>query len=732
MREVAVLARPGSAGDRQLVAYVVARQGGAAPSLRALRQHAAESLPGYMLPVAAVSLPALPLSANGKVDRLALERLAPPTPAGQDEDGQERPRTPVEELIAGIWSQVLGVDGPIGSSQSFFDLGGHSLLATQVVSRLRQVLAIDLPLGRLFELPTLAAMAAEVERRMQRPATLRTPPLEAMPRGPETPLSFAQERLWFLDQLEPGSPAYNLPWAVRLTGRLEPPVLAAALGEVVRRHEILRSTFRAVAAGPIQVVSLPAPPALPCVDLSGLPPAAQEPAARRLAAAEAERPFDLAAGPPARFTWMLLGRTAAGPEHLLLLTLHHIVADAWSVAVLIRELAALYEAFSRGAPSPLPDLPLQYGDFAHWQRAWLRGDALGGLLDAWRRRLDGLPEALDLPADRPPPPRWSSRGASVAAKLPPQLALELELLGQRTGVTLFMTLLGAFSTLLARYCQQEDLPLGAPIANRHHREVEELIGYFVNTLVLRLALPGNPSFIDLLPRVRATALHAYELQDLPFERLVAELQPGRDASRSPLFQVMFTVEDAAPLPKALPALAFAPYSVATRRAKFDLTLTWTRGGGELAAALEYRRDRFDAPTAGRLLGHLRTLLAGIVANPGTPILDLPLLAESESAQLLREWNDTAASYPGERALDELFALQVRRTPYAAALLFGGKTMSFGELESRANRLAHRLRHLGVSPGQRVALLLPPQAETVVAMLAVLKAGATYLPLDPAQ
>ncbi|HEV7517638.1 MAG TPA: condensation domain-containing protein, partial [Thermoanaerobaculia bacterium] len=560
---------------------------------------------------------------------------------------------------------------------------------------------------------------------------LRTPilPLPRDGRGVRrSPLSFAQERLWLIDQIEPGSPAYNVPSALRLVGRLDPGLLARTLGEIVRRHETLRTTYVAGEGGPVQVVASLEPLALPRVDLAPLPAAAREAEVRRLAAAEAARPFDLGRGPLLRLRLLRLGEE----EHILLATLHHIATDGWSHGVFVRELSALYAAFSRGLPSPLPELPVQYADFAAWQRQVFRGDVLARALGYWRRQLAGSPPLLALPTDRPRPPVQGLAGGSALVRLPAGLSAALKELCRREGATLFMGITAAFQVLLARLTGQSDVAVGTPVANRHRSEIAGLIGYFGNTLVLRADLGGDPTFRVLLGRVKGVAVGAFAHQELPFSKLVEEQKPERSLAHTPLFQVMCAVEVPGP-PLALPGLAVLPFAAAGDVAMFDLHLTVVDPGGaepELHAGLAYRTDLFDRTTAARILGQLATLLAGAVEDPGRRLFELPLLSAPERQALLAEWNDTAApsvDEPLERRLAALAAL----VPDNPAVAWEGGALSYGELAARAARLARHLRRNGAEgPEARVGICLERSPELLIAVLAVLQAGAAYVALDP--
>ena len=761
MAAAAVWQGPG--GERRLVAFAVAEPApGPGPAPAELRAFLQARLPEPMVPTDVLLVAALPLSVHGKLDRRALAALAE-AHAGARRAAPADPAatarlSPLEELVAGLWSQLLGV-GQVGAADNFFNLGGHSLLATQVVSRVRAELGVELPLRAVFEHPTVAGLAAELERLRRGVAA---PPILPVSRQGELPLSFAQQRLWFLDQLEPGSSAYNLPRALRLEGALggrQVALLRRALLAVVRRHEALRTRFAATPRGPVQeVMAAPAAAAgwaLPLVCLDGLPAGSRRGEALRLAAAEARRPFLLSVAPLLRVT---LVRLAPG-DHLLLGTLHHIVADGWSIGILLREVSAFYRAFAGrqevgaregGLPEVSPteaspteasapglsELPIQYADFACWQRAWLRGEALETQLAYWRDQLAGAPGRLDLPVDRPRPAVPSRRGGSVPVRLPGELSRQVVALSRSQGATPFMALAAAFALLLGRSANQQDVTLGTPIANRNRREIEDLIGCFVNTLVLRIGLGGAPSFHSLLRRVREVALGAYSHQDLPFERLVDLVEdavPGRDQLASPLVQVMFVLQSAGGEALDLPGLAYSAVELPAQTAKFDLTLDLAAKEGGFAGSFEFDRDLFDAATVRRHARRLETLLAAVVLHPEEPVAELPLLAASERHQLLREWSSGESANRGERegaTLAELFEEQVRRAPGAPAVTCEGKGLTYSELNRRANQLAHRLRELGVGADERVGLCVERSLDLVVGVLGIVKAGGAYVPLDP--
>jgi amino acid adenylation domain-containing protein/non-ribosomal peptide synthase protein (TIGR01720 family) len=717
VEDAVVLARAGRSGDRLLVAYVVAAVESTATLDHALRA----ALPDYMVPALLIPLTAFPLLPSGKVDRRAL-------PAPDEALGALRPhvapRGPVEEGIAAIFAQLLKVP-EVGATDGFFELGGHSLLATQAVARVRSVFGVDLPLKLLFEAPSPAALARAVESALRSGEGLSTPPLVRVPRGGDLPLSFAQERLWFLSQLDPDDTSYVVPIALRLQGPLDSAALSRAVEALARRHEVLRTTFEARGGRPYQIIRDDGAPTLSIEDLRASP--VPEEAMRAEAAAERARPFDLARGPLLRARLLRVG----DDDHVLLLSMHHIVSDAWSNGVLVGELFALHAAESRGAPSPLPPLPIQYADFAAWQRAFLQGEVLERELAYWRKALEGAPEALDLPSDRPRPPVPSRRGAWVSGVVPAATARGLTELSQRASATLFMSLLSAFYLLLQRYTGQRDLVVGTPIANRTQTETEGLIGFFINTLVLRAELTDDLSFEQLLARVREICLGAYAHQDLPFERLVMELDPERDRSRTPLFQVMFGLQNTPREVPAPPGLSLTWVGAPGTASKFDITLGMVESPSGLLASIEYATELFDAPTIERMLGHFFTLLEGIVEAPERPVGELPLLSAAERQTLLTDWNQTEAPYPGGQTFPALFAAWVDRQPEAPALRFGDQVISYRALDEQANQLAHHLRRFGVGPEQRVGISLHRSPTMVLAMLGVLKAGGAYVPLDPA-
>jgi len=664
VREAAAVAREDGSGENRLVAYIVPR-GDAVPTEAEMRAWLRDRLPEYMVPSAFVTLDALPLTPNGKVDRKALPDPEPPRGEG---GGYVPPRGPIEEALVGIWAEVLGRE-TVGVFDNFFEVGGHSLLAAQLLARVRETLAVELALKDLFDDPTVAALAKQVENALRLGAGFQMPPLEPVGRDGPLPASFAQQRLWFLDQLEPGSPTYNVPAAVRLSGAMDADALRQAFRELVRRHESLRTTFAAEGGSPFQVIAPGMDFELPAEDLTSIPDGEREAEARRRAVAEAWRPFDLARGPLVRARLYRLGPE----EHLVTVVMHHVVSDGWSIGVLIREMGVLYESFTRGEPSPLPEPAVQYADFAAWQRRWLQGDALDKQLRYWSETLKGVP-VLELPADRPRPAVMSGRGAQTSRSFPKELVDGLKALGRKEGATLYMTLLAGFEALLHRYSGQADFAVGSPIAGRTLSQTEGMIGFFVNTLVLRADLSGGPTFRTLLRRTKGAAVGAYAHQDLPFEKLVGVLHPERDPSRPPLFQVMFVLQNA-PLPALKSsALEMTPLEVESVTAKFDLTLSAMENPEGLTATLEYSTDLFDAATVDRMLGHFETLLGSAAADPDRPVATLPMLSEEEQRMLLR-WNQNGSGQGDEPPDDE--------TEEALADLDG---LSDEELDALINRM----------------------------------------------
>ncbi|MBZ5523304.1 MAG: amino acid adenylation domain-containing protein [Acidobacteriia bacterium] len=715
-----VLAREDRPGNRRLVAYVVRNERSGACAADELRAFLKKRLPDYMVPMAFVEMEELPLTPNGKIDRKAL----PAPEERRSELDLSGPRNGQEELLCAIFAQVLHLPR-VGVEEDFFSLGGHSLLATQAISRIREAFAVELPLRVLFEEPAVAGLARRIEEARRAESHSQMTPMRRVDREGPLPLSFAQQRLWFLDQLQPNSSTYNIGYALRLQGELSLPALEEAFTEIVRRHEVLRTRMEALDGEPRQVVVDAAPVLIPVTDLSGLAPADREAEMDRHMREQAEGPFDLARGPLLRLKLLQL----AGQEHVLLVTMHHIVSDGWSLGIMAREISRLYEADVLGQESPLPELKFQYADYAAWQREWLQGEVLERQLEYWREQLAQL-EPLDLPTDHARPAVMGQRGATRYFVVAAEMMGRLQELSRREGVTLFMGLLAAFQVMLSKYAGQQDIAVGTVVANRNRVEVEELIGFFVNTLVLRTELSGNPSFTEVLKRVRQVTLNAYQHQDVPFEKLVEELHPGRDLGRSPLFQVMLVLQNAGQRELHMPGLRLNGSAAESSVAKFDLQLTLSESAEGLTGELSYALDLYEAETMDRLVDHLRLVLEQTVEEPEQRIGELSLLAGAEREQVLVEWNRTAVEYP-QQCLHELFEQQAARTPQAVAVEYEGQSFSYAELNRRANQLGHYLRMLRVGPEVRVAICLERNLEMVVALMGVLKAGGAYVPLDPA-
>jgi len=733
VREAVVLPRETAPGDRHLVAYVVREPGIDVPGPEELREALGARLPAYMVPSGFVLLDRLPVTPNGKVDRRALARIVPE----RTTDEYVAPRTPTEEALARLWAELLGPERTgergVGARDNFFALGGHSLLATRLLAAVRDALGVDLPLRIVFERPILERMAEAVDAALaagQEGAAVEEP-IVRLPRAPGVnrfPVSFSQLREWILDRLEPGNPAYNLPNNLRIGGPLSIPVLTEALNRLVARHEVFRTEFIASEDEPLQVVHTDLALQVPVIDLSALSAAAQEEELWRRVRHQAGTGFDLAAAPLFRARVVRLG----AEDHALLMTVHHIISDGWSTGILNRELAALYEAAAAGGPSALPPLPVQYADYAVWLRARLDGEALEKQVGYWRERLAGAPPLLDLPADRPRPPVRSNRGARIPFQLPRPLVDRLQDLARRQGATLFMVLLAGYQSLLARWSGQEDVVVGTYSGNRPRKELEGLIGFFINTLVLRTDLAGDPSFADLVGRVRETTLGAYAHRDLPFEKLLETLQLPRDPSRTPLFQALLVFQNFPPTRVDLSTgVRLSGMAVGIETSDYDLAFWLGEGPEGIGGALEYSLDLFDESTMARFAAHLRTLLEAAVAEPGRNVWTLPLVTEEEQKRHLEAWSRGPAVPEGPPLLHRLVEEQAARTPGAMALEAGSLRLTYAELVDRSRTLAAHLREQGIGPGSIVALAAERTPDLIVRMLAVLQAGAAYLPIDPA-
>jgi amino acid adenylation domain-containing protein/non-ribosomal peptide synthase protein (TIGR01720 family) len=695
-------------------------------------------LPDYMVPSIFVVMDSLPLTPNGKIDRQAL-----PIPDWTKRDVEANfvaPRNPIEENLVEIWSQLLGLER-VGVFDNFFELGGHSLLATQVISRIRTHFKIDMPLRNIFESPTISALSEHIEKNKLDQQRIEAPPIVPVTRdGTLIPLSFAQQRLWFLDQLEPNSSFYNLPESVKLRGRVNIELLERSLNEIVRRHESLRTIFKVVDGQPVQWILPELTIQIPIINLECLQPSKREAEALRLAGEEIQKPFNLEVGPLLRVAILRLTEF----EHIALFTMHHIIGDAWSSQVLVQELTAIYSAFTIEKPSPLEELPLQYADYAHWQRNWLKDEILEEQVNYWKQQLAGLPPVLELATDRPRPSVQTFNGAFYSFLIPEKNSEQIRKLSQQKGVTLFMLMLAAFQTLLYRYTSQEQLAIGTPIANRNRGEIENLIGFFVNTLVLNADFSSDPTFVEFLEQVKGRTLGAYAHQDIPFEMVVDALKPERNLSHSPLFQVMFTLQNSGTrvngsISPQEGGLSISPLEIHSGTSKFDLTLFLLDEADRISGVLEYNTDLFNANTIDRMIGHFRMILEGITLNPDQKIWMLPLLTNAEKEQVIHQWNDTVVQIPDNLFAHNLFEEQVSRNPDSVAVsqlfisgrkILSKREISFLELNQKTNQLANYLVRLGIGPDKLVGICLERSIDLVVSILGVLKAGGAYIPLDP--
>jgi amino acid adenylation domain-containing protein len=615
------------------------------------------------------------------------------------------------------------------------------MTATEILSQLRQLnITIRPDKGQLVLSGPKGALTSDLRSELVRrkeeilnvldntanPSRAKEPLLRPISRNRTLPLSFAQQRLWFLDQYEPKNSVYNIPYGLRLVGPLKVAALEQSLREISRRHEALRTTFSITGGDPVQVISPALSLSMPFVDLTDRLENAREEEAQRLAHEEAGRPFDLRTGPLFRAKLIRLGEL----NHLLLLTLHHIVSDGWSMAVLYRELSILYRAFINCEPSPLAGLPIQYADYAVWQREYLEGEVLESQLSYWKNQLEGIPGVLHLPTDHPRPAIQSYRGERQSIELSKELTQALKALSRKEGATLFMTLLAAFQTLLHRYTGQDDIVVGSPIANRNRTEIEGLIGFFVNTLVLRSNFSVNPTFTQLLAQVREMALGAYAHQDLPFEKLVEALQPERSLSHSPLFQVMFVFHNVPASGQELSGLISSSVKVNNYTTKFDLHLSMSEQAGAIKGTFEYSSDLFDDATITRMISHCKILLEGIITNPDQRVSDLPILTETEKHQRLVQWNDTKKDYPQDTCIHQLFEAQAEKTPDAIAVVFEDQQLTYRVLNQRANQLARYLKKFGVGAETMVGIRMERSLEMIIGIIGILKAGGAYVPLDP--
>jgi amino acid adenylation domain-containing protein len=723
IKESIVIVREDIPGDKRIVSYLVF-QPDAQVSDSELRDYLNQKLPKHFIPSAYVSLDIFPLTPNGKIDRKAL-----PVPEYNlvTDDNFVAPITPTETVLAAIWSQILGIER-ISINDNFFALGGHSLLVIQVINAITQELSIEISVRQFFQIATLAELAVIIDSspKNSQPSTIVIIPQRI--NRDSAVLSFSQQRLWFLEQLEPGRADYHISSSYRFLGDLNIPVLEKSLSTIVARHEILRTNYINEDGNPIQVISAARSLELPIFNIENQSLSQQEQDIKKLLSQERQRPFNFSQDLMLRSCLLKISNT----EYILLLVVHHIAADGLSMGIFCQELNSLYREFSQNLPSSLPELPIQYADFAQWQRQYLQDNVLDDSINYWKKHLAGAPELLSLPTDRPRPAVQTYRGSTKSLILSSQITEGIRLLSQREKSTLFMTMLAAFNTLLYRYTSSEDIVIGAALGNRNQKETEGLIGFFVNSLALRTDISGNPSFTELLRRVREVSLGAYEYQDLPFEKLVEVLQPKRDLSYSPIFQVMLVLNEDISLENIeLPGLNTSPLQVERNTSQFDLSLQVDNFGTELLLEWEYNTDLFDDGTITRMCGHFQTLLEAIVANPETPIANLPLLTPEEQQQLLLDWNNTTVAYPEYKCIHQLIEQQVQLTPNAIALTYENQQLTYQELNTQANQIAHYLRSLGIQPEDKVGIYVERSLEMIVGILAILKAGGAYLPLDPA-
>ncbi len=757
IRDGVAIVREDQPGDKRLVAYLEGLSTEEV-DLEAVRLFMKKRLPDFMIPGWYIRIPVLPRLPNGKIDRRAVARLPGPDTSSIDLTFPTNPSDAIEEIIAGLWVEVLAIEFP-GTQANFFELGGHSLKATQLLSRIRQTFSVELPLRSLFEAPTIAGMASVVraalsgDHEVDQPiCVLERDPVSGIPLV-EPPLSFSQQRLWFLDQLDPGNLSYNIPAAVNIVGKLNISALEQSLNQIIHRHESLRTVFVMRAEHPVQII-------LPDVQikvektgsviteslaaeftpdqLEQLPVEIQN-----WIAGQVQIPFDLSKGPLIRAAILQINEQ----NQILIVTIHHIVADGWSMGVLIQEVMELYAANDQardlGQPTTtLKPLELQYADFAAWQRSWLSGAELDRQLSYWKERLEGAPPLLDLPTDRPRPAVKTSHGSLLSFNLSEDLSKTIQSMARQEGVTVYMFLLAAFQTLLYRYTGQDDICLGSAIANRTRPEVQGLIGFFVNTLVLRTDLSGDPAFRELLQRVRETALGAFAHQDLPFEMLVETLQPQRNLSYTPIFQVGFDLQEVPIRNFELTELKLMPVHAHAGTAAFDMLVSINQSPGKLSGSIEYNTDLFDALTIERLLDHFERLLVSITVDPDQAISSLAIFSDAELNQVLIDWNTTEKPFSKERCIHNLFEEQAAQHPENPALFyfategvgsqssFSVREVTYVELDRQANLLARRLNSLGVGPEVLVGISTDRSIEMIVGILGILKAGGAFLPLDP--
>ncbi len=711
------------------VAAVVVLKRHAVASDRDIRQFAAQRLAPFKVPQQLLIVDEIPKSPIGKLQRIGMAEKLGLTEAAPDRSaqrgGEAPPRTPVEAALAALCADMLGHER-VGIHDDFFQLGGDSILAAQLITRIRDTWRVELPIRQIFEASTVAGIAACLEDQAGDIQRAQMPPLHPLPGDRALPLSYAQQRLWFIEQLGISQHAYHILDATHLAGPLDVDALERSLSEIARRHDILRTTFTDIEGEVLQVVGPVVAVPLPVIDLEALPARQHETRIRELAKASRQQAFDLAAGPLFRAQLLRL----ASEIHVLLLTIHHIIFDDWSHGIFWRELAILYQAFSRGEASPLPELSIQCAHAAHWQRQVLEGGIGSQQLDYWTRQLAGA-RPQEILTDYPRPAVQTYRGARHPLIFSSELTQRLKTVSRQYQATLFMTLLAAVQVLLHRYTGQSDIFVGSLAANRHQIEIEPLIGFWVNTIVLRTDLTGNPPFQELLSRVRETTLEAHRHRDLPFEMILEALRPTRDPSRNPLFQVLFVFHN---LPKSwpeIPGLTRYPLEVDSDTARFDITLDLWETEESLQGWLEYNTDLFEATTISRLGDHLQTLLEHTAKSPEQPLSTLPLLTAHERRQLLIEWQAAETPHDDDGCLHRVFESQVAKTPDTIAVIEANRHLTYRELNRRTNQVAHYLRAQGVTAGECVGLHVARSIDMAIGMLGILKADATCVPLDPA-
>jgi amino acid adenylation domain-containing protein/non-ribosomal peptide synthase protein (TIGR01720 family) len=726
VKQTVVVLREYKTDDKRLVAYVVTGSNGKNANVDvSLRAFAKAKLPEYMVPSAFVQLEALPRTANGKIERRQLPSVGLSDREFDPEPGS--PRTAVEEMLVEAWREVLGVRR-VGVHDNFFESGGHSLLATRLVSRIRKLWGVEIPVKTVFKCQTVADLARQIQSQEREQRGVALPTLGSRRRECGAPLSYGQQRLWFLEHLEKGSGAYHITAAIRLEGPLDIQALTDSFIFVIRRHEILRTTFPVVGSRAIQVAQDSGPLIVQRIDLHESPPVEAESRMRELLRQEHSAEFDLAKGPLLRCLIVSLGPH----EHVLQLTMHHIISDGWSLGIMVREVAVSYRAYRENRTPILPDLPFQFGDYAVWQREWVENGAIDQQRAYWQKQLAGL-EVLQLPTDHPRGRAASHAGRGETRLTNKEVQHQLKKISAENNVTLFMTLLSAFNVLLWRYSGQTDIAVGTPIAGRNLEELEPLIGFFVNTLVLRTPMgSGSRTFRELLREVSQISIDAFGNQDVPFEKLVEEVHPERTLSQTPLFQVMFVMQNA-PLPELDLGEEIRVSRLANEElaAQFDLVLEVTETAEGLLIAAKYRKQLFNPPTIQRLLGHYQELVAAIISDPQQAIGALSMLGEEERQQVLHEWNQTGREYDGYRCIHELFEQQAMRTPEATAVEYERQQLSYCQLNTKANQLARQLRVLGVGAEVRVAICLERSLELMIALVGIMKTGGAYVPIDPA-